>query len=342
MKNSSLKGETRQGERDPVARVLKEASVGRVKPLLWVYGDDQGRVAGFIKEMRKILLKEEVRALNEGMVDAKELPLERIVELARGLPMLSDWRLIVVDNAHEIGQKDWTKVMDYLRRPTPTSCVIFRAQKPPPGGEVLRVLVEKGEILEMKTRSEASAMDWIEGALAWRGKRITKGASRLLLELVGTSQGILDSELEKLVAFVGENEVIEEHHVQELVAGVRTRTLFQLADALGEGKLSEALRIMNLLMDQGTNPLATLSMLARQLRLLHSALLWRKGAADACFDQNQVPEFLRERLLRQCINWSEERILRALMGLAQIDREIKSGKLEARWLLDQWITQFGL
>jgi DNA polymerase-3 subunit delta len=336
-----LRDERLERAKDPIASLVKEASSGRVPPLVWLYGEDQGRISRLIQELRKLLLREEVRSLNEAAVDAKEIPPERIWELARGLPMLSQWRLIVVDNASEISQRSWEKALDYLRRPAPTTCLVFRAQKSPPAGEVSELLREKGVVVEVRPRSEASALDWIEEAARGKGKRITRGASRLLLELVGTDESSLDGELEKLASFVGEGDLIEEHHVQEITAGVRMRTLFQLTDAIGEGRPSEALKIMDRLMDQGTSPLAAMGMLARQLRLLQAALLWRRGETHSSLGPDRISEFLREKLLRQSAQWSEERILKALRGLAWIDRKVKSGRLEARWLLDRWILQLG-
>ncbi len=336
-----MRDERIQRAKDPIDSLVKEFSSGRVPPLVWIYGEDQGRISRFIQQLKKLLLREEVRSLNEAVVDAKEVPPERIWELARGLPMLSQWRLIVVDNASEISQRSWERALDYLRRPAPTTCLIFRAQKPPPAGEVSQLLRGKGVVVEARPRSEASALDWIENAANGKGKRITRGAARLLLELIGPDESSLDAELEKLVSFVAEGDLIEEHHVQEITAGVRTSTLFQLTDALGEGRLSEALKVMDRLMDQGTSPLAALGMLARQLRLLQSALLWRKGETHCSFSPDQISEFLREKLLNQSGQWSEERILNALRGLAWIDRKVKSGRLEARWLLDRWILQLG-
>lgn len=313
---------------------------GEAPAVIWLHGEDQGRGKSLLEELRSRLVPEAVRAFNYLFLDGREVPLERILEMARSMPMLSGRRLVVVQNASELRKTDLERSLSYFEKPCPTTCLVFWAQRPPQSERLARLLGEKGALLELRARSEQEAQSWVRNRVRKEGKDITAEACRALIRRAGTHEGVLEGEVQKLLAFAGEKTLIQDSDVEDVAAEARSSTLFQLTDALSEKRTADAVRILHRILEQGTAPLAVVGMLARQLRLLLAALGARKGSPPPA--QLQVPRFVWDRLLLQARLWSEPRLLAALKALLEVDEAMKSGRLDPEVLLDRWAIRVAL
>lgn len=325
---------------DKLEVLLERIRNGDVPPLIWLHGEDQGRGRSLVEELRSKLVPEAVRSFNHVCLDAREAGLERILEVARSLPMLSRNKLIVVYNASELRKADLDRSMGYFQAPCPSTCLVFWAEKPPQSEKLAKLLQEKKALVELKPRSESGAQAWVRDRVRKEGKDITAEAARVLIQRVGTQEGPLEWEIQKLLAFVGQKRLIQELDVEDVAAEARSSTLFELTDALSENRTAHALKTLHRILEQGTAPLAVVGMLARQLRLLLRAISVKKGAPLP--GELQVPAFVWERLLKQAAAWNETRLLTALRALMEVDTAMKSGRLDPEVLLDQWVIRTAL
>lgn len=293
-----------------------------------------------MEELRLRLVPEAVRSLNYVCLDGREVGLGRILEIARSLPMLSRHRLVVVYNASELRKTDLERSLGYFQAPCPTTCMVFWGQKPPQSEKLAKLLQGNGTLLELKARSESEALAWVRDRVWKEGKTMTAEAARALIQRVGTQEGPLEGEIQKLLAFVGDERVIQDSDVEDVAAEARSSTIFELTDALSENRTAHALRTLHSILEQGIPPLAVVGMLARQLRLLLTAAGAKKGASLP--DGIQVPGFVWERLLKQARAWSETKLLKALTALLEVDTAVKSGRLDPEVLLDQWVIRVAL
>jgi DNA polymerase-3 subunit delta len=91
-------------------------------------------------------------------------------------------------------------------------------------------------------------------------------AAEELLEIVGPELGLLDSELAKLALFVNEGGMVSSELVRDVVAGWRTKTVWEIADAAANGHVSLALAGIDRLLTMGEAPQALFAQLAWSLR----------------------------------------------------------------------------
>jgi DNA polymerase-3 subunit delta len=328
-------------QEDTCESILDRMKGGAMLPLIWLYGEDEGRARSLLEELRSVLIPEASLAFNQIRLDGREVSLDRVLEMARSVPMLSKHRLVVVHNASEFKNSDLDRAVAYFRAPCPSTCLVFWGQKPPQSEEVGRLILEKGAMVQLRARSEAAAQAWVRERVRREGKTITREAAHALIERVGTHQAALEGEVQKLVVFVGERGLIQESDVQDVAAEIRYHTLFELTDALADNRPADALRILHQSLGSGTPPLVVVGMLARQLRLLCAAMP-RGGQAPPAKGEAKVPRFVWERLLKQAREWSEEKLFLALKGLLEVDEAMKGGRLDPEVLLDRWALKVAL
>ena len=328
---------------DPAEAVRDRLQRGEIPLVLCIHGDDEGRGLSLVEQVRGRCMEESTRAFNENVFDALETPMGRVILAARTLPMMSAWRVVLVNNASHLSKADWDTALPYLKDPCPSTCLIFRGHKLTMSAEATETIRKGGAMVELRPRSERQAQAWLVERVRREGKVISSDAARALVERVGTLEGELEGEAQKLVAFVGAQATVEEEDVRQVAAEVRSHRVFDLTDALGEQRTADGLKILHRLLEEGSAPLGLLGMMARQVRLLWFAgesVRGGRGRSD-WVKRFSVKPFLVDKLAGQARNWDAGSLRKALLGLAQIDRSMKSGKLDPEILLDQWVLRMG-
>lgn len=108
---------------------------------------------------------------------------------------------------------------------------------------------------------------WVRQRVGERGSKISPSALMLLINHVGVNLRTLDTEIEKLTLYAGED-LIDEGQVSGLVSDVREARIFDAVDAVIESKGDLALRFIQKIRSGGAGVTYILSMLGRQLRLV--------------------------------------------------------------------------
>jgi DNA polymerase-3 subunit delta len=328
---------------DSIEHWERRIDQGEIPPLLYLYGEDNDRALSFAERVVRLCLGPAIREFNYCLLDARETTMGRVIEIARTLPMMSNYRVVLVRNSTLFVETDWIRALPYLQAPCPSSCLIFRGEKPSCPKEVMKALEAHGAILEFRSRTEAQAERWLIEWTKREDKRILPDAVRALIERVGTREGDLRGEVEKLLIYIGEGDTIKEEDVQALSVEARTHRVFDLTDALIEKRTVDALRILHRLLEDGSSPLGLVGMMARQVRLIWFArqhTLDGKRIAEWP-TRLSVPPFLRKRLLIQASQWTEDELAMAVEGLVKVDKSLKRGRLDPEILLDQWVLNLG-
>jgi DNA polymerase-3 subunit delta len=121
----------------------------------------------------------------------------------------------------------------------------------------------------------------VSALLAGTGKRADPAAVERLRELVDADARALATELQKLVAYVGERKIIEVGDVDAVVPRAAADPFFALGNAVEERDLAEALAVVERSIIDGGHPIMLLSTVAGTLRrLVVEKERARKAAGD--------------------------------------------------------------
>lgn len=137
----------------------------------------------------------------------------------------------------------------------------------------------------------------------------------------------LVQELEKISLYVGDNTIWTKKDVAEIFSDVHNLSGFVLIKAMADGDANKALTILREQIAQGEHMLKIVGLIAFQLRRLLSVsnVLSKGGSKEEVVKEAKVPPFLAEELIKQCKNIQEEKIKRAMLSLADINREVHIG-----------------
>jgi DNA polymerase III delta subunit len=134
--------------------------------------------------------------------------------------------------------------------------------------------------------------------------------------------------------------------VTAVVTDAREAVVFDLTDAVGMGKYTQALVVLRRMFSQGDGGMAEagplLALLARQLRMLlvaHGCGLRSNELERAA----SLPPFIARKMIDQARRFSVERLHRAFAALVRLDGDLKGGSYvvsrEAQLGLERWILE---
>lgn len=132
----------------------------------------------------------------------------------------------------------------------------------PPALGAVRIVVEQVK--------EKRLHDKVLAAVKADGKKMTEEAFSLLKARI-RDETLLETELSKLLSYVGDRETIKTKDVAAIVSDINEEDLIALANALARRDKKELLSILDRLLSQGTTLMALHSFLFRQIRLLLQA-----------------------------------------------------------------------
>jgi DNA polymerase III subunit delta len=252
-------------------------------------------------------------------------------------------RLVVIRDFDKIKEDEIELVIEYLKNPAPTAMVVFQAATLDQRRKITSALMKTCAVAAFDRLTDQQAARWAEEYLKRRGCRIEPNALGHLIGLVGTRLTRLSNELDKLAAYAGGG-FINNAAVEDLVPRAREHTSWELWDAIIDRDRKRALRLMDRLLDDGSEPVMIVGALAGLYRRMLAAkeLMMRKAATEevnkATGRYGRNAEVFNSRVLRA----SREEIAHGLRRIAQVDNSIKNSEATPRLQLQYLIAELTL
>ena len=220
---------------------------------------------------------------------------------------------------------------------------------------------------EGKGDSDEEIEAFIQSRLRADGKTMNPDAVQAFRELVAPTLREIANELEKLFLYVGKRSDITREDVRAICSASRQAVIWELTDALGARRISQAIAALENLLDASESPIGVLMMLAAQFRLMLLAKdLMQRKLITAREDEGGKFEFVKafERLpeeatahfprtkegklpnawrLYRCAlaakNFSVEELIRAMDLLLEANRQLVTTQLDDRLVLEETIAK---
>jgi DNA polymerase-3 subunit delta len=313
---------------------------GEIPLVLYLFGDESYLIEKGIEGLRKKLIPAHLQEFNRDVYSAGDISASRIVDAARTVPVLNPWRFILVKEADRFSPDDIRQLLAYIEKPSPSTCLVLWGDSSGPWKRFFPRIREVGAVTHVKSFFAGKLIGWIKRETQAHGKRMTREAAEYLKDMVGNRLRDLHNEIEKVVVYVGGKPVIELGDVEEVISEVKTRTIFELTDAIGMRKSVEALRILRKMVQAGEAHLRILGMITRQFRLIWKAKhLVSKGATKEEVGRRlNIHHFYLGSILEQSASFSEDNLREGFRRFLQTDLAMKTTTVSKELLLEKMIV----
>ena len=321
-------------------------------PTFYIFhGDDDLRMDEEVARMKSRMGDGPNADMNTSEFEGTAIDPAEAVNAASSYPFLSDKRLIIVrgmlswitrKGAGNTGKKHVEFLLEALPNlPDWARLVFVERQKLSDNNKLLQLADKHERGLARGYFAPKDATQWImKRAKDEYDASIEPRAAAALASVVGPDLRRADNELIKLVSYVDGDHSITEDDVALLTPYVAEASMFDMVDALAEGRGQAASRLVHRLLDQQEDPFSLYGMIVRQFRLL---LLAKEHIASGGYpggisEAIGVHRFVAEKLARQSRNFSLEQLEQIYRTLQDYDAKMKSGRIEPLLALDLLIA----
>jgi len=286
-------------------------------------GEEDLRVEEGVAALIDETLAPEDRALNLDVLDAAELEVGEIITRLDTLPFFGDHRVVVVKRLDALAADGVRAMEEYLSRGAPPTVAVLTASALDRRTRLFKAIQQHGTIHPCDPLRERDAPAWVTQGAKRAGKQIAPQAARDLVAAAGVGLRVLQLEVQKLAAYVGDRPEITVEDVRAMASRLSETKFWDLTDALGERQAARAMQALEGLL-QSEHPLPVLATIAGHFRWLArvSALNARDAAAVAA--ALGLHPFRAGKLLAQARRYQGEDFPRIFALLEEADRAIKS------------------
>ena len=311
-------------------------------PVYLIYGPEDYLIEQEVQGLLSRSLSPKERELNSHLFEGEDHKTQEIVGTARTVPMFSRYRFVLVSAADRMDEQEAEMLMEYIQKPSPTTCFVLRAQSLGPWKRFRTEIEKVGSVIECGRLKSRGLVAWMRKRMAEKGKALAEQAASHLVEVVGDDLQTLESVLERISLGIGEKQTAELSDVEGIISEVRINTIFDLTEAIGRRDLEKALGILEKAVISKVIPFKKdeqssrmddpvpllLSMMARQYRQI-----WRvKELSSDGQGLTEVAKLLRtspwnvEKLLGQARQFSLPSLRHGILKCHRTDLAIKRGR----------------
>lgn len=280
------------------------------------------------KDKLKAALWQEGDTMNAAFYQGRSTNPKELIDLAETMPFFADHRLILVEDSgfFKSGAEDLAEYMEHIPQ---TTTFVFSETDVDKRSRMYKALKNNGRIVEFAAQNQELLTRWLLGRLRRENKNITKAAMQEFFDRVGLDMGTLDREMEKLICYCLDREVIELADVEAVCPQAVTNRIFDMVGAIVECRRKDALEMYYDLLALKEPPLRILFLITRQYNILMQLKdLKRKGMNNSAMAKAAgIPPFAVSRSLGQASRLSVGSIEHILSYSVEMEEAVKTGQM---------------
>ena len=300
---------------------------GKFLPVYIFEGDEPFFINRALELVIEESLEDDQKDFNLNILYGRDTDSISIVNHSKRYPVMSDKNVVIVREAQDL--KDIDSLSSYIGNLNPNTILAIglKGKKLDKRKSLYKSIRNNKDVLHIsfKRLYENQIPYWIDSQVQNRGMRITQKASILLTENIGSDLLRINHELEKICAFLGNKNEIDEKVVEHVTGFSREFNNFELVKSLATKNLSKAYKISKSFSENPKkNPvIVSISILFSSFsKALVYSNISNKNSKNVLQELNISEYALRDiELLSQ--NYTRDKLIRIIGYLRDADRQAK-------------------
>ena len=327
-----------------VLEVEKLLRQKKILPIYYLFGEDSYSVDITFEAIEKSVQPFITSDFDKEVLYGENQSFTNIIGLASTFPFGSEKKLIIVKQAEKLkDKKEKKEIVNYFQSPTDFTVLIFLHEGTisNPTSEPYKTLARQGFLFEAQELKGKSLIDWLISNVEKNGKTISYDNAQLLTDISGENRNTLESQLEKIFIYVGDNKEITIESIRGLSTSLKQYTIFDLQNAIGKKSKSSALKVLFNLLKNGMEPIQIIAMLNKyftSLARLNELTATNTNEFQVARIMGTHPYYLKDyRNARRM--YSDKHLTAAFSALLKADLSIKTTSLDDYTLLSVLIAE---
>lgn len=318
----------------------EDIKTGQFKAVYLLYGEE-----AYLKKQYKDKLKNAMAdpedTMNFAAYEGKNINAKEVIDLAETLPFFADRRVILIENSGFF-KGSCEDLAEYMKQIPETTRFIFVEEEIDKRSKLYKAVKSAGKIVEFTTQTEELLTRWILSRLKKEGKNITGSVMQLFLSKTGSNMGNIDRELEKLICYCMDKNVIEAADVEAVTTEQTTNKIFDMVNAIAEHDQKKALDLYYDLLTLKEPPMRIMYLISRQFQiLLNIKDMSGKGFDNATIAKNAgIPPFAVKRNMAQARGFSMQQLKQAIRDGVDFEESVKTGRMNDQMAVELFIVTY--
>ncbi len=221
------------------------------------------------------------------------------------------------------------KLAEYLASPNESTYFVFTESEVDKRSRLYKAVQSRGYSAEFAVQDENTLKRWVAGILAREGKKIAESTVLLFLSKTGTDMENIQMELEKLVCYCGDRDIVTAQDVEAICTTRVSNHIFDMINAIAAGQPKQALALYYDLLALKEPPMRILFLIARQCNML----LQVKELRSKGFDNKSIGSkvglapFIVGKYLNQAANFKTSVLREAVKKCVEAEEAVKTGRM---------------
>ncbi len=319
--------------------ISEDIKNGTFQPVYLLYGDEQFLIRSCKKRLKDALVGDDT--INCQTFVGSGTDVNAVKEYAQGFPFFAEHRLVLLEDTG-LFKKDSGNLPEFMDTMPDTTCMVF--VEPEDGVDKRSRLYKKvsklGYVAHLERQSKEDLGRWAGGLLKKDGKRITSRTMDHLLEMTGDDMDRIRSELDKLISYLGDRDVVEIEDIDAICSRQIEDRIFDMIRMATSGNRKGAMELYYDLLALKEAPLKILALLFRQInQLLQAQEFLAAGRGQKEMAQALgIPPFAVTKTLAQARLYKKERLTELVKACVDAEEAVKSGNLPDQIALEMLIV----
>ena len=303
-----------------------------------LYGEEDFLIQ---QEVDKIIKKEK---LNEESISNYDLEIDSIKDIVddcQTISLFEPKKIVIINNCNyfnrvKTNDEDINLLLEYLTNYNPDTILIIISHNSTIDNtkKISKKIKEVGTIKELNKVSPSTVVKKL-----FDDYKISSSDIDYLISRVGEDISILAQEVEKLKIYKIEDKEITKEDIKECATFNIDTDIFRFIDNIINKNKDEALTTYYELLKNNEEPLKLIVLLANKFRLMYqSSVLYKQG-----MNNNEIANMLGvhpypvKLAIQASSKYPDKILLKCLEQLAELDSDIKTGKIEPQLGLELFI-----
>lgn len=321
-------------------RIINDIKSANFKPAYLLFGEEAYLIKQYRDKLKNAVLNGG-DGMNVNKFEGKGVSVPQIIDMAETLPFFAEKRIILLENT-ELFKTGGEQLAEYMANPSDSTCFICVESNVDKRSKLYKALTKIGEAVEFNRLDDATLKRWVLTILKKEQKQITGQTLELFLEKAGNDMENIQKELEKLICYCLDRDVITSEDVEEICIHQIQSQIFEMINAIAAGNQRQALQYYYDLLALREPPMRILVLISRQFNmLLQVKELMRKNSNEKIIGEKVgLAPFIAKKYMSQARAFDIEYLKQALSDCVEAEHGIKSGKMTDQMSVELLIVQY--
>lgn len=313
---------------------------GEFKKAYLLFGEEGYLIRQYRDKLKNALVASD-DTMNFSSYEGKDIEQTAIIDLAETLPFFADKRVVLIENSG-LFEKGGDVLGEYMPSVPDSTCFIFCEESVDKRSKLFKAVSKLGSAIEFKEMPEETLARWIGSRIKKEGKGMTRAAYNLFISKTGTDMENIDKELEKLICYCIDKDMIEEQDVEAITTEQLQDKIFDMVDCIASQRQRQALDLYYDLLALKVPAMRILYMISKQFnRLLIVKSMTNQGfRADDIATKAGCPKWSVPKYQKQCKPYAMDRIKEAVRDGAQFEEDVKTGRIGDQIAVEMFIVKY--